>query len=185
MWQSILYPPIFTRLIDKSLIFLFNWHGLNITTHQKIAAYAHLYSFASVKSVVHWFQIMRNEAFQMYDDDVITPVIRPLINSYRPARFPTRNIVTPIVLLYGDNDSLVNIDTMLTQLPGHTLAKCLHGYEHLDVLWGKEVHKDVIPHVLESLRAYKELPTIVPIDEGKEFAASGDYSYTAGLDSTP
>jgi len=154
MWQSIIYPPIFAKIIDKSLIFLFDWRSSNISTHQKIAAYAHLYSFASVKSVVHWFQIMRNSAFQMYDDDVISPVIRTSVSSYRPARFPTRNIVTPIVLMYGDCDSLVDINVMLTQLPSHTVSKRLCSYEHLDVLWGKDVDKDVIPHVIETLGHY-------------------------------
>ena len=151
MWQSIIYPPIFAQVIDRSLVWLFNWHSRNISTQQKIAAYAHLYSFASVKSVVHWFQIMRNGAFQMYDDDVLSPVVRTSVSSYRPARFPTRNIVTPIVLLYGDSDSLVDIDTMLAQLPEHTLARRLRSYEHLDILWGKHVDKDVIPEVLLAL----------------------------------
>ncbi|CAA7261644.1 unnamed protein product [Cyclocybe aegerita] len=154
MWQSIIYPPIFARMIDSSLIWLFDWHSTNITMNQKIAAYAHLYSFASVKSVVHWFQIMRNAAFQMYDDDVLSPVVRTSVSSYRPARFPTRNIVTPIVLLYGDSDSLVHIETMLAQLPDHTVAKVLHTYEHLDILWGKDVHKDVIPEVVSALEYY-------------------------------
>ncbi|KAF8160856.1 triacylglycerol lipase [Crassisporium funariophilum] len=154
MWQSILYPPIFAKLIDKSLVWLFDWHSDNISTNQKIAAYAHLYSFASVKSVVHWFQIMRNAAFQMYDDDVLSPVVRTSVSSYRPARFPTRNIVTPIVLLYGDCDSLVHIETMLAQLPDHTVAKALHTYEHLDILWGRDVDKDVIPEVLQALEFY-------------------------------
>ena len=154
MWQSILYPPIFTKFIDKSLVWLFDWHSNNISTNQKIAAYAHLYSFASVKSVVHWFQIMRTASFQMYDDDVLSPISLSSINSYRPARFPTRNIVTPIVLLYGDTDSLVHIETMLAQLPEHTVAKALHTYEHLDILWGKDVHKDVIPEVLGALEFY-------------------------------
>ncbi|KAJ8521181.1 hypothetical protein ONZ45_g2118 [Pleurotus djamor] len=153
MWQSILYPPIFASVIDVSLGWLFEWRSQNISTPQKIAAYAHLYSFASVKSVVHWFQIMRNGAFQMYDDDVAM-MTRTSVSSYRPARFPTKNIVTPIVLLYGDSDSLVDIDVMTKQLPKHTVARPLASYEHLDILWGKNVHKDVIPEVLGALRQY-------------------------------
>lgn len=97
---------------------------------------------------------MRNASFQMYDDDVLSPITRTSVSSYRPARFPTRNIASPIVLLYGDSDSLVDIDTMLAQLPEHTLAKRLHGYEHLDVLWGKNVHVDVIPEVLGTLNRF-------------------------------
>lgn len=154
MWQSILYPPIFAKVIDTALLWLFDWRSANISSNQKIAAYAHLYSFTSVKSVVHWFQIMRHAAFQMYDDDFGSPVVRTSISSYRPARFPTKNIVTPIVLLYGDTDSLVHIETILNQLPEHTTAKPLHTYEHLDILWGTNVHNDVIPEVLNTLEEF-------------------------------
>ena len=59
-------PPLFVSVIDGSLAWLFNWHGANITHLQKLAAYAHLFSFASVKSVVHWFQIMRSGEFLMW-----------------------------------------------------------------------------------------------------------------------
>ena len=164
MWQGILYPPIFASIIDSSLRFLFSWSGKNITPAQKIAAYAHLYSFASTKSVVHWFQIMRNAAFQMYDDDVqrATPMSKGENGTtrfyYRPARFPTHNISTPVVLLYGTNDSLVDIDVMVNQLPERTIKKPLQGYEHVDIMWGANVHKDVIPEVLKALRAYARRP---------------------------
>lgn len=161
MWQSILYPPIFTRLIDASLTFLFAWRGRNITPAQKVTAYAHLYSFASTKSVVHWFQIMRTAAFQMFDDDVMSagiPLRGGTASSYVPARFPTKNITAPIVLLWGDQDSLVDIDVMMRSLPEHTVERRLEGYEHLDVLWGKDVHVDVIPEVLEALKRHCEDP---------------------------
>ncbi|KAG1737865.1 Alpha/Beta hydrolase protein [Suillus paluster] len=152
-WQAIMYPPIFASVIDTSLRFLFNWHSHNISYLQKIAAYAHLYSFASVKSVVHWFQIMREGAFQMFDDDV-SAFSSPGGRAYRPARFPTKNIVTSIVLLYGDKDSLVDIQMMLKELPDHTIVKRLAGYEHLDILWGKDVDKDVIPEVVNALKLH-------------------------------
>lgn len=99
---------------------------------------------------------MRSGAFVMYDDEVMSPVVRTSVSSYRPARFPTKNIVTPIVLLYGNKDSLVDIDVMLTQLPPHTEARCLHSYEHVDILWGKDVDRDVIPEVLDALKRYCE-----------------------------
>ncbi|KAI9571698.1 Alpha/Beta hydrolase protein [Boletus coccyginus] len=155
-WQAIIYPPIFTFIIDYFLGFLFSWDSRNITTTQKTAAYAHLYSYASVKSVVHWFQIMRESTFQMFDDDVT--VFGGPANSgkaYRPARFPTRNIQTPILLLYGDRDSLVDIKAMVSALPASgTRVQKLHGYEHLDILWGKDIDKDVFPEVVNALRVH-------------------------------
>lgn len=53
MWQTILYHPIFVWMVDTSLAKLFDWKCRNMTWHQKLAAYLHLYSFTSTKSVVH------------------------------------------------------------------------------------------------------------------------------------
>lgn len=169
-----------------------------MTITQKLASYAHLYSFASTKSVVHWFQIMRNARFLMYDDDAYAhihlpspsislstpaqspPSLVPISSSrktktknstantgYSPATFPTRNIATSIVLLYGDTDSLVDIDTMLAALPpskDRVEVRRLHGYEHLDVIWGKDVDKDVIPHVIEALMRHGKEKGITGMD---------------------
>jgi lysosomal acid lipase/cholesteryl ester hydrolase len=155
MWQQILYPPIFTRLIDSSLTFLFNWTGKNIAPHQKLAAYPHLYSYTSTKSVVHWFQIIRTKSFQMYDDDVpATLSIGATNRYYKVAKFPTRNIKTPIVLVYGGSDSLVDINTMLKELPLHTQAKEIRHFEHLDFLWAHEVDRLVFPHVFTALEEH-------------------------------
>jgi lysosomal acid lipase/cholesteryl ester hydrolase len=155
MWQQLLYPPIFTRVIDMSLSFLFGWSGKNITMHQKLAAYPHLYSFTSTKSVVHWFQIIRTKSFQMYDDEVQPPLsLGAADRYYKVAKFPTRNIKTPIVLVYGGSDSLVDIKVMMKQLPRHTVAKEIPHFEHLDFLWAHEVHTLVFPHVFSALEEY-------------------------------
>ncbi|KAH9898485.1 triacylglycerol lipase [Cubamyces lactineus] len=186
-WQSLLYPPVFSAAITSSLRWLFNWHSHNISPLQKLAAFPHLYSYASVKSVVHWFQIMRNAKFQMYDDDVqrvmhIRRAARPSgVTAYAPARFPTRNIISPIVLLYGDQDSLVDINVMLHELPKHSVvARRLHGYEHLDVIWGANIHKDVIPHVVEALRQYCVKPERTESEAKMTNGVSSDYEEYTG-----
>lgn len=160
MWQALLYPALFTWFIDKSLDFLFSWKTRNISLHQKLAAYPHLYSFTSTKCVVHWFQIIRNSTFQMFDDETSTPLASITGGNagkyYKVAKFPTRNIKTPIVLVYGGSDSLVDIKLMLKELPGHTVAKGIGKYEHLDLLWASDVEKLVFPHVLEALDSYAQ-----------------------------
>ena len=47
-----------------------------------------------------------------------------------------------------------SINVMLAQLPPHTVAHKVPGYEHLDLLWGKDVDKLVIPHVLNLLKTF-------------------------------
>lgn len=155
MWQSILYPPIFVRVIDTALSFLFGWRTQNIAMSQKLASYNHLYSYTSTKSVVHWFQIIRNKSFQMYDDD------RPSISlssskHTKVAKYPTRNIKTPIVLVYGGNDSLVDIKVMLKELPPQTIATEIPHYEHLDFLWARDVSTQVFPHVFDALDSFTD-----------------------------
>lgn len=144
-WQSILYPPFFATMIDWSNYILFNWRSENISRTQKIASYAHLYSTTSVKTVVHWFQIMKARNFQMYHD-VSLP------NSLVPISYPLQNITIPIHLIYGTVDSLVDIDVMRSQLPStRTTAVAVEGHEHLDNLWGQDVFECVFSHVLHYL----------------------------------
>jgi len=40
----------------------------------------------------------------------------------------------------------------------------LNGYEHLDILWGKNVHVDVIPQVVRALRQHCEKPDTIRND---------------------
>lgn len=153
MWETLLYPPIFSRLIDMGLSFLFAWQTKHISTSQKLAAYPHLYSYTSTKSVVHWFQIIRNKCFQMYDDDVSVSKV----NKYsKVAKYPTRNIKTPIVLVYGGIDSLVDIKTMLRELPPQTVATEIPHYEHLDFLWARDVDTQVFQHVFDALNSFTD-----------------------------
>ncbi|KAI1662446.1 alpha/beta-hydrolase [Daldinia decipiens] len=156
MWQSILYPPLFMKVIDMGLSFLFGWKTKNISVSQKLAAYPHLYSFTSTKSVVHWFQIIRNRSFQMYDDDVQTPLSINTSSKYtKVAKYPTRNIKTPIVLVYGGSDSLVDIEVMMRELPNRTVATEIPHYEHLDFLWARDVDIQVFQHVFDALENFK------------------------------
>lgn len=155
MWETILYPPIFIKVIDVAVSFLFGWKTRNISTSQKLAAYPHLYSFTSTKSVVHWFQIIRTKSFQMYDDDVQQPLSLSTSSRFtKVAKYPTRNIKTPIVLVYGGSDSLVDIKVMLRQLPPQTVATEIPRYEHIDFLWARDVDAQVFRHVFDALDSF-------------------------------
>jgi hypothetical protein len=154
-------------MIDIPCSILFGWKALNIDFQQKIVSYAHLYSHTSVKTLVHWFQIIRAQTFQMFDDEASTTIFSNASSFNKVAQYPTKNIHSPIVLVYGGIDSLVeyilsysylmcSIDVIMSQLPSHCIAKKVENYEHLDLIWGKDVDEVVFPHVLESLTKYAE-----------------------------
>ncbi|KAK6454718.1 triglyceride lipase-cholesterol esterase [Scheffersomyces xylosifermentans] len=145
-WQRIMYPPLYDNMIDISNYILFNWKSANISKIQKLSSYAHLYSSTSVKTVVHWFQIMSSKNFQMYHDSYSK------LSGLTPISYPLKNIRVPIHLIYGDIDSLVDIDVMKSQLPHKTTtAHAVHNHEHLDNLWGEDVYEQVFKQVLHAL----------------------------------
>jgi lysosomal acid lipase/cholesteryl ester hydrolase len=127
--------------VDTAVLHLLAFKNDNITKTQKLVAYPHLYCVSSVKSVVHWTQIMKHREFVPFHQHDHTGV----------DRYPTENITTPIALIHGDSDSLSAIESILERLPNVTRFE-LKGYEHIDVIWGKNVHIDVIPKVLAILQ---------------------------------
>ncbi|KAH3687775.1 hypothetical protein WICPIJ_001238 [Wickerhamomyces pijperi] len=154
-WASIIYPPLFVKVIDVSIKMLFNWKSKNIDQSQRISSFKHLYSPTSVKCIVHWFQIIRNGSFQLFDENV--SVTNSLTKVFQPATFPTKtNIKVPVKLIYGDIDSLVNIDKYSSLLPAElTEAVAIPAHEHLDIIWGRDVDKLIFPHVLKFLAEHR------------------------------
>ena len=72
------------------------------------------------------------------------------------AKYPTRNIKTPVVLVYGGSDSLVDIKAMLKELPPQTVATEIPHYEHLDFLWARDVDSQVFQHVFDALDSFTD-----------------------------
>ncbi|KAF9945680.1 cholesterol esterase, partial [Modicella reniformis] len=102
-------------------------------------------------TIDHWFQIIRTQLFQMYDD--VQPRV-PYLSSTRghcPHPFPTNQITTPIAIFYGGNDTLVDIGSLRLALPELVGIWEVPNYEHLDFLWAEGLEEHVYPHVLQLL----------------------------------
>ncbi|TPX47316.1 hypothetical protein SeLEV6574_g02724 [Synchytrium endobioticum] len=152
-WQSVLSPPLFTFVIDKCMWLLFGWNNRHIP-HKNIV-YRHLYSYTAVKTVVHWFQIMRTRRFQMYDEQ---PTIVPgSTGGHLVPKFPTESISTPLAIFYGGLDTLPDIEYILRESATPVFCMQVDEYEHLHFLWGSAVEKTVYPAVLALLNQYAEM----------------------------
>jgi lysosomal acid lipase/cholesteryl ester hydrolase len=152
-WRKKLDRDFFVKTIDICTSFLFNWHSKMIDPVEKPLIYSHIYSYGSVKSVVHWFQIMRSRKFQMYDDyqecntgDEYSGQVPPV--------YHTNQIKCPVALFYGASDTLPNIKAIIKDLNPDKLVHVeeVPEYEHLDFMWAKDVHKKVYPRLLDVLK---------------------------------
>ncbi|KAJ2503953.1 cholesterol esterase, partial [Coemansia sp. RSA 2052] len=75
-WIGILPRDLYVAALDFSVHLLFGWTMRNLSQETKCIAYWHLYSYTSVKAIVHWMQIIRCGELQMYDED---PPVYPLL----------------------------------------------------------------------------------------------------------
>ncbi|KAJ2854922.1 cholesterol esterase [Coemansia erecta] len=68
-WINLLPRDLYVAALDFCVHLLFGWSMRNMSQETKCIVYWHLYSYTSVKAIVHWMQIIRCGKLQMYDDD--------------------------------------------------------------------------------------------------------------------
>ena len=81
-----------------------------------------MFSNSSVKSLLHWFQIIKAGRFQMFEETCCYGITKLSCLSHklkqkgnRVAPFPIADhLDVPMVLFYGDNDILVDINKTKT-----------------------------------------------------------------------
>lgn len=148
-WQSILSPKAMAWLMDMSMFLLFGWKNTNIRAKERPLMYRSLFSLASVKSISHWFQIMRAGRFQMYDD-------QPPGRTHIIPAYPLSNIRTPILAILGMKDGLVDREFIEREF-GTASIQLVDGYEHMDTIWANDVDKKVFPMVIDFIKAHSPL----------------------------
>jgi len=147
-WRKILPRDQFVNVLDYSVNFLFGWKGEGISPDEKKLLYSHIYSYSSVKAVVHWFQIIQTGRFQMFDQSMLEGTNAHVIPSYQPSL-----VTCPIALYFGGQDFLPNTNALIESLPKDLLLEVhrLPDYEHLDFLYAKDVGVKVYPRIVRML----------------------------------
>ena len=150
-WQRFLSRKIFVSLIDFLLRQLFGWKTENIREEDKMNFYGHLYSYGSVKIVIHWFQIIRTGCFEMFDDTEDS-----LGKGHRPQAYPLSQIPTPIALFYGGSDKLPNMEFLFSELRTIVFTRKVDEYEHLDFLWAHNADSVYYEDVIQLIRTAQD-----------------------------
>jgi len=149
-WRKVLPYDMYAKLIDFMMNFIFGWECNNIANNEKPLLYSHLYSYSSVKCMVHWFQITASRRFQMYDDNIkVSPWGNNRWKSYALPAYHPSQIKCPMALFYGGRDNLPDTEWLLKQVPAPTFVHREETFEHLDFLWAQNAHERVYSKVIE------------------------------------
>lgn len=148
-WRNTLATQLFVPLIDNSMKFLFGWDTSQIDPKEKPVLYSHIFSYSSVKTLVHWFQITSSRRFQMYDGYHRPVQDKSSYASYVLPCYKPSTIRCPIALFYGGRDTITDMGSMLASVPPNTYVHKEESYEHIDLIWAENVHERIFSKVLE------------------------------------
>jgi pimeloyl-ACP methyl ester carboxylesterase len=144
-WIRVLPNQLYAHLIKLVLHSLFGWRGEHI--HEPHRMFPHMYTTTSVKTIVHWFQLMQHETFGMYRGPGETVSVR----------YPLESVRTPIVVFYGQRDTLCDSQYTRVQLRNALVGEyAIKTYEHLDFLFADDVDTMIYPVVLQELGKLKQ-----------------------------
>ncbi|KAJ3093207.1 cholesterol esterase [Quaeritorhiza haematococci] len=161
--RNTLSARLYAMPIDGAFHYLFGWKCRNFgPKYRKKALYAHLFAHTSMKTVVHWFQIIHNAQFQTFDQRKSSFIPSPTRHSINtpPVKFPTRHIKTKVYMYCGGDDTISDPEHLKSVMPSSTVIKVIEGYEHLDFLWAEDVKERVWDEIISVLRSHcQEAPT--------------------------
>ncbi|EGD80446.1 hypothetical protein PTSG_11091 [Salpingoeca rosetta] len=173
-WRSVLTRRVYARLIESGCQMLFDWRMDQLgDQRRRLMLYSHLFSLTSVKTIVHWFQIVASDTFQQYDDN------REFRSGYRlieQQQYPLNQMPCPVVMMYGGADRLTDILWMKRNLPEHSAAGHIRipNYEHLDLMWAADAEEKVLPHVIAAIERFRRRQTALDAfgESGNEATAT-------------
>lgn len=148
MWMKILSPELFVAGVDRAIRFLFDWSAATISRPRKVELYQHIFSYASVKTVVQWFQLIKLRRLAMYSDDASAHRV--------PVEYDLKRLKVPTAVFVGLKDTVIDPEALKRDLPPSALVKWHEEpeYEHLDMVWADTAVTNVFPGVAKLLTAY-------------------------------
>jgi len=156
-WRRVLSWQVYSWVIDFFLDFLFGWKAKNLDPKEKPLLYAHLYSYSSVKCLIHWFQITKSQNFQAFDDNITIKETTSYKSYVLPSYLPSR-IVCPMALFYGGQDTVPEMSWLLKQMPEGSFIHKEDTYEHLDFMWATTAPEVIDKKVVQLIKDHPKPP---------------------------
>jgi len=137
--QNILPANVFCILAYGMFNYLFDWGDSQWNKSRKFKYFQCTPTLTSSKLIFHWFKILKAGQLVGFSDS----------KEDEQCYSPDNEIVCPIALFYGDKDSVVDADRLLASSSKHNIQAAIkfEGFEHMDLIWAKNAHEKVYPHL--------------------------------------
>ncbi|KAJ5068625.1 sterol esterase tgl1 [Anaeramoeba ignava] len=154
-WRSNTSVERFSVMILFLISTMFSWSNKFLDRKHFPQFCQHLYSPTSVKLCAHWFSIMRDNEFHMFDFENEEENLRHY-KSKKPPAYDLSSISCPIALYYGENDNLIDIDSFSKKIDSNLIDEklCISEGEHIDLLYGLTNKKEIFPSIIKMMKKY-------------------------------
>ncbi|CAG9093140.1 unnamed protein product [Plutella xylostella] len=132
-------------------------HRNSVTQETFEIIFGHTPDGVSLKNLVHFSQLLNSRKFQQYDYGEKRNM--KTYGAKKPPEYELKKVTTPTLLIYGENDHLVNASDV--RKLGRTLPNVVKLYRiedtkwnHLDYLWSIHIPKLLLPEIVEWLNKY-------------------------------
>ncbi|KAL2913331.1 hypothetical protein HK105_207209 [Polyrhizophydium stewartii] len=159
--RSVLPLPVYAAIIELAFRVVFGWRCDRLGSEErKRILFRNVFSDSSVKSVVHWFQIINGRKFRPFASSHAGLLGLPLRGHTQmrdlvaPYPYPTKHITTKHVHLFcGGSDNISDVAYLEKHLPDHAKIHVVEDYEHLDFLWATDARHKVWDRVIAILKS--------------------------------
>lgn len=158
-WKSAMPRKVFGQFLGAWMHWLFGWTLENIAEEDKGQLFSRLYTFTSVKMLVHWFQVIQAGRFQMFEECLGPGTVSGRGSGHPAPRVPLDQIRTPLALIVGGRDTLCDEEYLVERVSLRIVgAERLPDYEHLDFIWADDVPKRITRPILALLANLRPRP---------------------------
>ena len=151
MWQKVLSPKLFAAVVSTAMNILFGWQCTSITPHRRTELFQHIFSDSSVKSVAHWFHIMKQEELCSFTNARLTYLSSfwSLFSSKarESDKYDISTITCPVAVFAGGKDYLIDPYVVQQRVKTCILTHIQEGFEHLDLIWADRAADVIFPDI--------------------------------------
>ena len=150
--------PLEEWMCDNVLFLVAGFDKSNLNAARTPVYYSHTPAGTSVKNILHFSQLIRNEGtFSKFDYGFFKNFYN--YGSSSPPAYQLKNVKVPVVLISGSKDTLADpkdVAWLKTQLPHVLKFKQIKGHNHLDFIWGMSAKEKIYKHLISMIRKYEQ-----------------------------
>lgn len=146
------FCPYIPNLCSAFLFILNGFDDKRLNTTRVPLYLSNIPSGTSVKNMDHYFQMVLTKEFKKYDHG--TPGNMNRYGSDDPPFYDISEIDTPVVMLYGSEDTIIDpddVDWAAKQLP-NVKKMMIDGYNHLDFIIATDAAESVYNKIIDIAR---------------------------------